>query len=302
MSEVAFAPQKGNINTIIVDKNLSQNTACSNAVNAPKSISLIPIASIIGITAVLAIVLPLAIRFGGSNDKHYIRRSFNSTASNKKNNSITENYIIKSGDEDTLLFHSSYLDSIESMKINDNPTNITNSITFDNQGTNKVEIKFKDNLDSLNDLFLNCHLLNEINLNNLNTEKVTSTADMFNGCNNLQKINFTDFDTKNIKNISNMFADCEKLTSIDVSIFNYDTLIDIQGLFYNCNGLTTINFGNLNTKNVINMSKLFSGCTSLTEIDFDEDNNFVTGNVLDMSYMFHYCNNLQRICLICVKT
>lgn len=135
--------------------------------------------------------------------------------------------MINEGDKDTTLFHSSYLDSIESIKINDNPINITNSYTFEKSGNNKVEIKFKNKLKSLNNLFYFCQSLNEVNLYNLSSDEVTSAADMFNGCTNLQKVNFSDFDTTNINNISNMFSGCEKLSSIDMSIFDNDKLIDI---------------------------------------------------------------------------
>ena len=250
MSKLAIENQKNNTNNKInlQDPNPNLNTQASNNPNSSKNFSLIPIAAVIGISLILALVLSLVICLSNKNNKHYTLRAFNST-SIEKDNSIKAYYIIHKGDEDTLLFHQSYLDSIESIKINGNDVNITNTKTFENSGNNQVEIKFKDKLTSLESLFLNCHNLNEIDLYNLTTENVDSTAEMFRGCNNLEKINFGDFETKNIKNISNMFFGCEKLTSIDVSFFENDKLVDIQGLFLNCGKLTKINFGNFNTNN-----------------------------------------------------
>ena len=194
-------------NVILKDPKLSNNISAINSVNSPKNFSLMPILSIIGLVAVLTLTLPLIIRFCTNKDKKYIRLPFNSTQPNKtdelqKDNSITANYLINEGDKDTTLFHSSYLDSIESIKINDNPINITNSYTFEKSGNNKVEIKFKNKLKTLNDLFFNCQSLNEVNLYNLSSDEITSTADMFNGCTNLQKVNFSDFDTTNINNMT----------------------------------------------------------------------------------------------------
>ena len=166
-------------NVILKDPKLSNNVPAINPVNSSKNFSLIPILSIIGLVAVLTIALPLIIRFSTKNDKKYIRLPFNSTQPNKtaelqKDNSIIANYVINEGDKDTTLFHSSYLDSIESIKINNNPINITKSYTFEKSGNNKVEIKFKNKLKSLNNLFYFCQSLNEVNLYNFRRSHFSS--------------------------------------------------------------------------------------------------------------------------------
>ena len=227
----------------------------------------LPIIIIFALAVLITVVLVIIVHFCTKKNKAI--RSFRYKEKDKKQNIINAKYVLNENQDETTLFHSSYNDLLESIKVNGIERNITNTMKLE-IGTSNIELKFKNKLSSLENLFLNCHNLNEVNLYDLSTDSVESTADMFNGCNNLQKINFTDFDTRNIKNISNMFSGCEKLTSIDMNIFKHDKLIDIQGVFAGCSGLKTINIENFNTQNVINMSKLFSGCSSLEQIDLDK--------------------------------
>ena len=249
------------------DLNINNN---ETKINSQINFNYILIFSIF-VVVIIAIIEILINCLGNNDDK------------NGFNNSIIAYYLIEEGDSDTLLFHSSYLKFIDNIKINDIERNIGSTVNFI-PGKNKVEITFKNKLSSLEDLFLNCFSLNEINLFNLSSNEVTSTANMFRGCKNLENIMFDNFETNKINNISYMFSGCSKLTSIDLNAFKYDKIIDIQGLFDGCSGLRKINFGNFNTINVINMSKLFSGCNSLTEINFPSDTFFETREVIDMSY------------------
>ena len=51
----------------------------------------------------------------------------------------------------------------------------------------------------MNEFFINCRDLIEVNLTNLTTEKILTTSDMFNGCTHLTNVDLTNFDSTNLK-------------------------------------------------------------------------------------------------------
>ena len=158
-----------------------------------------------------------------------------------------EEVIPKINKTESKIFNIAYLKYIESMKINDTDADIKNTISVNYYGMTTIQIKFKEKLTSLERLFFQCNDLDEIDLKNLYTDSVRSTADMFNGCYKLKTVNFGDFDSENIYNISNMFKNCSSLEDVNLDIFVGDKLKDIYGLFDNCAKLTRINFRDFNT-------------------------------------------------------
>ena len=71
---------------------------------------------------------------------------------------------------------------------------------------------------SLRDFFEGCGALKTIlNIENLNTTKVTDMSSMFYGCSALTSLDLTNFNTANVTYISYMFKDCSSLTTIYAS-------------------------------------------------------------------------------------
>lgn len=85
------------------------------------------------------------------------------------------------------------------------------------------------------------------NMNNINTEKVTSMEGLFYGCINLTSLDVSGFNTENVLSMADMFG------SYDETNQNMK-LKTIKGV------------ENFNTKNVINMSGMFEGCAELERI------------------------------------
>ena len=50
--------------------------------------------------------------------------------------------------------------------------------------------------------------LDELNLSNFNTNKVTIMRNMFYNCSSLKELNISNFNTNNVKDMSNMFYKC----------------------------------------------------------------------------------------------
>ena len=60
-------------------------------------------------------------------------------------------------------------------------------------------------------MFEVCSSLTNINLSNINTNKVTDMSNMFCGCNSLTNIDLSNFNTQNVTNMSSMFDGCNSL-------------------------------------------------------------------------------------------
>ena len=138
--------------------------------------------------------------------------------------------------------------------------------------------------------FYECANLTEIvNIENLDTSRVTDMSDMFALCGSLKTLDVHSFDTSNVTNMSGMFASCEKLTVLDVSGFNTANVTDMHFTFSDCWALTTLDVSKFNTANVTNMRGMFAHCWALKALDVSK---FDTSNVTDMSRMFADCEAL----------
>ena len=164
------------------------------------------------------------------------------------------------------------------------------------------EIVNINNLDTskvtdMNHMFYCCPVLQELDVSNFNTSKVTDMSWMFAcspyyGENHLRSVNVSSFDTSNVTDMSCMFLFCENFTELDVSNFNTSNVTDMSEMFFCCNNLTALDVSNFNTSNVVNMSEMFSGCSNLTMLNIS---GFNTSCVADMSYMFASCESLTEL-------
>ena len=153
----------------------------------------------------------------------------NSNKNPSKTNNL--NLVLKykpDAETETLLFNSKLINLISSMKIDDQKViNITNVYSFNSTDEHTVEIKLKDYLVDMSQLFKECLKLTEVDLTNL--------------------------ETKNVNNISEMFYNCNSLTSIKLNNIKTEKIIDMSYLFHGCIYLNSLNLNNFDTSNVENM-------------------------------------------------
>jgi len=57
-------------------------------------------------------------------------------------------------------------------------------------------------------MFYRCSSLKKLNINNFNTNNVTTMKSMFSGCSSLKELNINNFNTFNVTNMNNMFSGC----------------------------------------------------------------------------------------------
>ena len=70
-------------------------------------------------------------------------------------------------------------------------------------------------------MFSGCSSLNELNLSNINTKRVTSMSCMFEGCSSLKELNLSNFDMYNVNDMNYMFYGCSSLK--ELILFNLNT-------------------------------------------------------------------------------
>ena len=133
-------------------------------------------------------------------------------------------------------------------------------------------------------MFASFNKLNEIDMTQFDTSKVTDMSGMFNGCSNLTTLNVSQFVTSKVTNMSGMFNGCSKLTSLDVSEFDTSNVTDMSNMFRGCSKLTSLDVSKFDTSKVTDMNNMFRGCSKLTTLDVS---NFDTSKVTNMSSMFN---------------
>ena len=224
----------------------------------------------------------------------------NFTVKSEENNKITAKYISNDENEKIILFNSNYLPSISSIKINGTNSELSNYHYFKKNIIYEIVIELNETLQTLDEMFLNCENLIEVNLSSLNINKPKSIVRTFSGCKSLTSINLPKIDMSKTKNISGLFKGCSSLISINLEKLDTSKVEDISEMFSGCSSLTSIDFSKMKTSNVLKMNNLFES-TSLKSIKI----NFDTSKVIDMSnlfHLFHKCTSLSEISFSEIKT
>lgn len=116
--------------------------------------------------------------------------------------------------------------------------------------------------------FFLCDSLQNLNLDGLDTSRVTDMSNMFSECYSLTTLDVSGLDTSNVTNMSDMFNYCEALTTLNVSGFDTSNVTYMSGMFSQCSNLTSLNISDLDTSNVTDMSFMFRECGAITDYSF----------------------------------
>lgn len=150
----------------------------------------------------------------------------------------------------------------------------------------------------MHQMFMNCYVLNSIDLSSWNTASVTNMANMFYQCQALPYVDVSHFDTAKVTDMSGMFGMClmlgsdPSLGSLDVSSFKTSNVTSMNGMFSYCTWLTSLDLSNFRTLLVEDMNGMFTFCTMLADPDVSQ---FDTSNVEDMRNMFDGCQSLKSL-------
>ena len=87
------------------------------------------------------------------------------------------------------------------------------------------------------------NLSNISGLKNLNTSEVTSMEQMFMSCSKLTNLDLSSFETSKVTSFNTMFVNDSSLTSVNLSSFKISDNAEMMGLFLLCPNLTQIDLG-----------------------------------------------------------
>ena len=93
-------------------------------------------------------------------------------------------------------------------------------------------------------MFYKCKLLTSMDLSNIHTQQLVTSAGMFDECSALSYIDITNFLSSTTKDIESMFENCISLTSLDFSTFTTDCLERAANAL---NGCTSLNYLDIST-------------------------------------------------------
>ena len=114
-------------------------------------------------------------------------------------------------------------------------------------------------------MFNNCHKLKVIKgLNKLKTSEVTTMNEMFCCCKELEELDLTNFDTSKVTNMAFMFNNCHKLKIIKgLNKLKTSEVITMNEMFCYCKELEELDLTNFDTSKVTNMAHMFFKCNKL---------------------------------------
>ena len=102
-----------------------------------------------------------------------------------------------------------------------------------------------------------------VNLNMIDTSKITDMGVVFFGCTSLQNLDVSEWDVSNVKDMYGMFSDCKSLETLDISGWDVSNVKNMRYMFFGCTSLKNLDVSKWDVSNVKNMSYMFNRCTSL---------------------------------------
>ena len=102
-----------------------------------------------------------------------------------------------------------------------------------------------------------------VNLNMIDTSKITDMGIVFYGCTSLRTLDVSKWDVSNVKGMFGMFSDCESLKTLDISGWDVSKVNNMYCMFCDCKSLETLDVSGWDVSNVNDMSNMFNNCESL---------------------------------------
>lgn len=159
---------------------------------------------------------------------------------------------------------------------------------------NNIDVTGFDTSKAINmeGMFYNCKNLYFIDVSNFDTAKVTNMALMF-ASSGIEQINLENFDTQSVEWFGSMFSGCSRLSALDISSFDTSNAVGFPCMFQGCSSLTALDLSSFNTLKVLDTAYMFNGCTQLKTLNLTGFNlsNLYTQPVC----MFGHCYALEDL-------
>jgi len=255
----------------------------------------LPLLIIILIISIIVYFILKPVKDKNSRNKNDIDNPINYTI-------IEKISVTKNDSKPIKLFNDYYIkikNNVISIKINNTTIQeIDNFHKFNKIGNYLVEITFNKKLETMQEIFIYCLDIVELDLSGIDTSEVTSMKSAFHGCHKLRNIKLDNFNTSLVTDMSYMFSECHSLKSLNLYHFNTSLVQDLSFMFDNSSKLEYVNVSSFNTKNVFKMQYMFHLCNLSSLVV----TNFNTEKVNYLQYMFSSCGNLTSLDLGNFKT
>ncbi|MBD5226857.1 MAG: BspA family leucine-rich repeat surface protein [Bacteroidales bacterium] len=142
-------------------------------------------------------------------------------------------------------------------------------------------------------LFRECKSLRRVNLDGVDTSKVTDMSCMFNQT-DIEEVDLSGFETCSVMTMGSMFYGCKRLKSVSMTSELNDTqnVTDFSGMFNQCSALERADLKSLKSCTGTSTYAMFNACSALRFALFDD---FDMSNVANCDLMFTYCESLEII-------
>ncbi len=164
-----------------------------------------------------------------------------------------------------------------------------------------------DKVTTMEGMFSGCEkygtvgLTNQVRLQDLKTDNLTSVREMFKDCKNLRYISFNTRAKIEGTGLEGMFSGCETLHGVFINYIDTSLVTSFEDMFLNCKKLKTLDElkykktddkYNWDVSNVTNFARMFCGCESIEKLELS---NWDTSKGSKWDDMFSYCHNLKTI-------
>ena len=140
-------------------------------------------------------------------------------------------------------------------------------------------------------IFYGCFSLKSIKLSeNFNTSNVDSMFNMFSQCHSLISLNLSSFDTSKVTDMGDMFNNCKNLKYLDIPHFSPINIISIRNMFVSMNSLIYLNIYSLEINNNIDKTNAFKSLPKNLTICANAP------NMKNYLSTFDFINNCSDIC------
>ena len=114
------------------------------------------------------------------------------------------------------LFNDETLDinNIKLMKVDGVEIEPSEYYEFPTQGTHTYYIEVKESVNTCAGMFQVCYCINNLDMSNWDTSKVTNMGWMFSNCESLTSLDLTNWDISNVDDMNNMFYNCYSLKEL----------------------------------------------------------------------------------------
>jgi surface protein len=160
----------------------------------------------------------------------------------------------------------------------------TNSIEYINMDAWTLNA----NVKSLYRFCINWHHVKKLTVPFVTTT-ITNMSQMFMNCYVLEDVDLSTFDTTAVTNMSQMFSGCYSIKQLDLSNFNTSIATNLANMFQNCYSLYTLDFSGLDTSSITSTLTMFNTCPNLVNLRVGK---------ITVSFTFNKCDKLSHESLL----